>query len=584
MSRQSLFRFYRHVIRWPTAPSPSAPNRTDQPSARGLSCTVMAKRSSLIRFVALVTLASGVANLYFAIHPQYDAHGPLLHDLAPLEFFHFPRSFTLLIGFALIISAINIYKRKRRAFHLALALSSLSVVAHLLNGRDYEQAALSLVLIGMLLWARRDFTIGSSPPDWRWAVIRLTIAALVALGYGVAGFWLLDEREFGINFTLSDSIHRTLLYLMWAGDPRLTPRTLYAAWFLDSLYALSAAVVTYAGFAFFRLVIYRYSALPRERALPKEIVERHGRSSLDCFKLWPNKAYFFSPSRRCFIAYGVGAHFAIARADPVGPPEEIAETIDQFRRFCEDNGWGVAFYQTLPDFLTIYLSLGFKKLKIDGAAIVDLTNFTLDGRSRKRLRSRIKQLEEEGIRMKHYEAPVPDALLKQLREVSDEWLQLPGRHEREFSLGRFDPAYLRSTPIATVEDACDRALAFVNIIPSYHSGEATIDLMRHRTDAPNGVMNYLFVKLMLRDRAEGYARFNFGLAPMSGFQEREEASATERAVYQFFQRLTFLCSFGGLKAYKAKFASHWEPRYIIYRHALDLPKVGGALGKVSKLK
>jgi len=74
------------------------------------------------------------------------------------------------------------------------------------------------------------------------------------------------------------------------------------------------------------------------------------------------------------------------------------------------------------------------------------------------------------------------------------------------------------------------------------------------------------------------------LAPMSGFREREEASAMERAVYQFFQRLTFLFGFGGLKAYKAKFASSWEPRYLIYRHALDLPKVGIALGKVSKLK
>jgi lysylphosphatidylglycerol synthetase-like protein (DUF2156 family) len=42
---------------------------------------------------------------------------------------------------------------------------------------------------------------------------------------------------------------------------------------------------------------------------------------------------------------------------------------------------------------------------------------------------------------------------------------------------------------------------------------------------------------------------------MSGFQEREVASAMERAVCQFFQRLTFLFGFGGLKKYKAKFAS-----------------------------
>src|SRR5574341_261115 len=94
----------------------------------------------------------------------------------PLEFFHFLRSFTLLIGFALVTSAINISRRKRRAFHLVLALSALSVVAHLLKGRDYEQALLSLVLIGLLWRARRDFTVRSHPPDWRWAMIHLTAA------------------------------------------------------------------------------------------------------------------------------------------------------------------------------------------------------------------------------------------------------------------------------------------------------------------------------------------------------------------------------------------------------------------------
>jgi phosphatidylglycerol lysyltransferase len=544
----------------------------------------MAKRSSLIQVVALITLASGVANLYSVMNPLPPTRRRVLSEILPLEFLRFPRSFTLLIGFALVISAINVYRRKRRAFHLTLALSALSVIAHLLKGRNYEQATLSLVLMGLLWFARRDFTVRSAPPDWRWTMIRLAVAAVAALGYGVTGFWLLDEREFGINFTLPDSIRRTLLYLTWAGDPSLAPRTPYAAWFLDSLYAISAAAVAYAGFAFFRPAIYRYRTLPRERPIAKDIVGRYGRSSLDYFKLWPNKSYFFSPSMRCFIAYSVGANFAIALGDPVGPKEEIAETISGFRRFCEDQGWGVAFYQTPPDFLPIYRSLDFKRLKIGDAAIVDLTGFTLDGPAKKRLRSRIKQLEKEGIQVKYYAAPVPDALLRQLREISDEWLRLPGRSERAFSLGRFDPAYLRSTPVATVEDAGGRALAFVNIVPSYHPGEATIDLMRHRTDAPNGVMDFLFVNLFIRDRAEGYKRFNFGLAPMSGFQEREEATATERAVYQFFQRLTFLFSFGGLKAYKAKFASHWEPRYVIYRHALDLPRIGVALGKVSKLK
>lgn len=83
------------------------------------------KSKALIRFAALATFASGAANLYFAANAPHRAHGAL-QAILPLEFFHYPRSFKLFLGFALIVSAVNIYKRKRRAFQIVLALSALS--------------------------------------------------------------------------------------------------------------------------------------------------------------------------------------------------------------------------------------------------------------------------------------------------------------------------------------------------------------------------------------------------------------------------------------------------------------------------
>lgn len=558
-------------------------SQSSKQTRRMNSFTGKLQRAVFVRFAALITLSSGVANLYSALNPLPPARQSWLRKLLPLEFFHYPRSFTLLTGFALIIVAVNIYRRKYRAFQLAISLSVFSFVAHLLKGHDFEEALFSLLLAITLWWMRGNFTVRSSRLDWRAILLRIGVALSVAFGYGLAGFWLLDEREFGVNFNWQASIHQTLLYLTWFSGGRLVPHTHYASWFLDSLSALSVAVIAYAGVALFRPIIYRFHILPNEHGSAVAILKLHGRGSLDYFKLWPDKSYFFSSSGRSFIAYSVGANFAVALADPVGPPEEMAETICQFRQYCEDNGWGVAFHQTLPDFLPAYLQNGFKKLKLGDDAIVDLTQFTLDGKTYKRLRSRNNQLEKSGLKLCHYTAPVSDKLMAQLREVSDEWLQLPGRRERKFTVGAFDPAYLQSTPIVTVEDKDGKVLAFVNLIPSYHQGETTIDLMRHRTEAPNGTMDYLFCKLMEHQKAVGYTRFNLGMAPMSGFQDREEATAAEKAVHLFVQRMTFLFSFSGLKAWKAKFASHWEPRYIIYRSALDLPKIGIALGKVSEV-
>jgi phosphatidylglycerol lysyltransferase len=535
------------------------------------------------KFIACLTLLSGAVNLYSAIDPFITPPHGLLRELAPIEFLHYPRSFTLLLGLALITSSVNVWRRKRRAFELTLALASLSLLLQILKQDPPGQFLGPLLLIGLLVWRRGEFTVKSERPDWRGLSLRLALIALSVFSYGVAGFWLLDVREFGGNFTWAGAIHSTLLYLTFVGDPALEPHTRYAAWFLDSLYALSAAVILYALVALFQPILYHYRTLPQERATAAEIVRRNGRASLDFFKLWPDKAYFFTAAHDCFIAYGVEDDFAVALADPVGPEEKIAGAIDEFRRHCENNGWRTAFYQTLPDFLPEYRQAGFKKLRIGDAARVDLGNFSMSGPARRRLRNSVKRLEAAGTRYRRYDAPIDEDVLGRLQEVSDEWLSLPGRRERAFSLGMFDRNYLRGTPVAAAEDASGRVLAFVNIIPSASPGTTTVDLMRHRVDAPNGVMDFLFTKHFAAMREQGFAWFDLGMAPLSNFTEKEEASATEKAVSFFLRRLEFLFSFGGIRNFKAKYADRWEPRYVIYRHALELPRLGIALTKLAEV-
>ncbi len=540
-------------------------------------------RRLLIWLLTLVTFGSGALNLYSVIGPSLPERRAILEEIFPLEFLHLSRFLTVLIGFALVISSVNIYKRKKRAWLSVALLSVASMVFHFTKGLDYEEATLSLVLLVLLLLTRKNFTVKSSIPDMRWALLRLGIAVAAAFAYGVAGFWLLDPKQFGINFHLDDAIYRTVEFLTLQGDPQIAPHTHYARWFLDSLELITLTTIGYALFALFRPVIYRFRTFPHEHARATEIVSRNGRSSLDYFKSWPDKSIFFSSSGNGFLAYRVGANFAVALGDPVGPEEEIETTIREFVAFCDENDWNVAFHQTLPDFLPIYKKLGFRKLKIGDDAITDLTQFDLEGKARKEFRNTVNKMEKSGVHVERYEPPVPEEVLAQIKAVSDEWLQIPGRRERRFTLGLFEPNYVRSTPVFAAADSDGKLLAFVNVIPSYAQGEATADLMRRRTEAPHGIMDYLFVKLLLHFKAKGYTRFNFGMAPMSGFQEREEAAPEEKAIHYFFQHLNFLFSYTGLRQYKAKFASFWEPRYDVCRSLLELPRLGVALSKVAEL-
>ena len=53
--------------------------------------------------------------------------------------------------------------------------------------------------------------------------------------------------------------------------------------------------------------------------------------------------------------------------------------------------------------------------------------------------------------------------------------------------------------------------------------------MRHTADAPRGVMDYLFVELMLWGREQGYRWFNLGMAPLAGLEARTLAPLWSRA-------------------------------------------------------
>ncbi len=541
----------------------------------------MRARMAPVGIISAITAGSGIVNLLTVMRPHFHPPGPLV-DLFPIEFLHVSRLLSLLIGFGLVISAVNLLKRKRRAFMSAALLSAITIPFHLLQGLDHRGAVVSAFLLILLVLTRRSFTVRSELPDLSFAIARLAVFAAAAFTYGVFGFWILDRRHFGIEFNLVDSIHSTIRFLTFVGDVAVVPRTHYARWFLDSLYLATVAGIVYAVLSLYRPVLYRLRIHTRELAMAAEIVRHHGRSALDFFKYWPDKSIYFSPSQRSFLAYRVGGKHAIVLGDPVGPEEEIEDLVRQFQLLCDENDWGLAFHQVGPDFLPLYARVGMHKLKIGDDAIIDLRNFNLEGRTRKEFRNTIARLEKAGVSSRLLAPPISEGDLSRIQEVSDEWLTLPGHRERRFTLGLYDPAYVRSTPVIAAEDAEGRLLGFLNLIPSFAKREASIDLMRRRTEAPNGLMDYLFVKLFLTLSEQGYERFNFGLAPMAGFQEREVATREERAIHAFFQRMTFLFSYTGLRAYKAKFASSWEPRYLIYRNALDLPAVAIAIGRVSE--
>jgi len=544
------------------------------------------RRAILLWLITLITFCSGVVNVLSVIRPSLLENGARIAVLFAWPVTYVSRDLTLLIGFALIVLSFNIHKRRRRAYYLVLALSAASVLFHLAEGSDYGAAAVSVLLGALLLRSRREFTVRSRPlialGDWPALTRRLALVFGFVLLYGIVGFWLLDASQFGRDFTLGQAIGQTLRQLLLFGDPQLAPQTAYAAWFLHSLTVVTLAAIGYALFAALRPAVYQFQTLPHERDHAAELLDTYGRSSLDYFKLWPDKSLFFAESGRAFVAYRVAGAFAVVLGDPVGPEAEIENVLREFITYCRNNGWRVAFHQTSPDFLPIYQQLRFRRFKLGEDAIVDLTQISLTGGANKTLRKTVNRMENQGVRIVYQEPPLPDDLLAQAQAVSDEWLQMPGRRERTFTQGQFEPEYVRSTPLFAAVDAEGTMLAFVNLVPSYRDGEATFDLMRRRQDLHAKLMDYLFIQLFLFEKEQGYSTLNLGMAPFGESQEGETPTREEKLIYGFAQHMNSLFAFEGLRNYKAKFAHRWEPAYTFYRSPLDLPRLGLVLSQLTE--
>ena len=124
-------------------------------------------------------------------------------------------------------------------------------------------------------------------------------------------------------------------------------------------------------------------------------------------------------------------------------------------------------------------------------------------------------------------------------------------------------------------------MAFLNIIKDRANIEGTLDLMRKIPDAPNGVMDFIFVNMFEYFKEKGYQTVNLGLAPLSGFKKGN--TLRERATYYVVEYLKKNSRFMGLHAYKEKFDPLWSDRYLVYKNTSDLLKLPMILSKISKL-
>jgi len=519
---------------------------------------------------AVMVFTVGVVNILSAVTPSLRNRLALLEPFMPfgVRAGHLAAA---LAGVALIMLSRGLWRHKRSAYVLTLVLLAASAVSHLLKGIDYEEAVIALSVMVWLFTEGEAFYARPDAPSVRQGLLVLLSAFTVTLAYGTAGFWLLD-RHFSMNFGLGMAIRQTTVMFTQFYDPGLVPVTRFGRQFAGSIYVVAAATLGYALIMLLRPVVNRHPASAAEHRRARAIVEAYGSSSLAAMMLLPDKSYWFSGGGSV-VAYTASGGVAVALGDPVGPPEDLPSATRGFAAFALGHGWTPAFYETNDASTPGYADLGYSSVALGYEAIIPLGEFSTSGKSFRTIRNTVNRLTAEGYVAELLPAPQRRDVIRVLRDVSDVWLANMKGTEKRFSLGWFDDEYIQGSDVMVVRTPHGAIVAFANVVSEFNANEVTIDLMRHRPEAPNGVMDFLFVRLFEWAREQGFESFNMGLSPLAGLGEDPEHGLTEKLLALVYEHGNALYGFRGLHDYKEKFHPVWEPRFLVYPDAASLPSV-----------
>ena len=512
---------------------------------------------------SVIAFVAGAFMLVSATTPTLagplEAAGRIL-PLPVIELSHFLAS---IVGVLLLIVALGLRQKLDHAWTIGIILLVLGIGLTLLKGADPHEAVLLAVSLGLLATSRKAF-YRKTPLSQA----RLTLPWILAiLGAISAAVWL------GF-FSYEHVAYRDELWWSFSVNGQ-TSR------FLRATAALPIVLLLVSLWRWLQPAIGKgIPSDPVDPATLKQILATAEFGYSDgALALLGDKQFLMSPSGQSFIMYGVRGRHWIAMSEPVGKRDEIAPLLWTFREQADLYGADPVFYSVRKEFLPLALDLGLTAQKIGETALVPLSGFSLEGPARSGLRASHKRALRDGLSFDVIPQGACDDVLPTLHTISDEWLAIHGGAEKSFSLGRFDPAYVRNFPIA-VARLDGNIVAFANLMSTADGREMAIDLMRYSDAAPKGVMDFLFIELMLWGKEKGVQAFDLGMAPLSGLEDHRLATLTSKLGAFVYEHANKIYGFEGLRNYKKKFDPDWEPLYLVAPAGLSLPI---ALGDVAIL-
>jgi lysyl-tRNA synthetase, class II len=535
-----------------------------------------AAASQAARWTALLVLLAGLVDIVSVVLPTRRMHTHLVADLLTVTGVRSAGAATAAVGLLLVVLGYGLRRRKRRAWYVATALVAASLVLNVARGLYIGSAMISAALLVLLIATRREFDADADPGS-RWR----SLAAVVGFSASGVGLGLAEiaAREAWLVGNPPDTEWLTFCALGLIGVAGPLHFTHHGTGELVSLTTGLFGLLAAGGGL---LLLLRPGAplparTPDEEERLRQLLARHDtEDSLGYFALRRDKSLIWSQSGKAAIAYRVIRGVSLASGDPIGDPEAWPGAVRAWLADARRHAWVPAVLGCGETAGHTFQRFGLDALELGDEAIVEVDEFTLEGRQMRGVRQAVSRVERAGYRCQiAYQRDLPDWCIAAVTRAAVELRD--GDVERGFSmaLSRVGDPDDADCLLALAWDSDNRLRGLLQFVPWGPDG-LSLDLMRRDRTSDNGLIEFMIASVLCQAPRLGVRRVSLNFAVLRWVFEHGQRLGAGPVLRSWLRLLRFASRFWQLESLyraNAKYRPSWRPRFLCFPSARDLPRI-----------
>jgi lysyl-tRNA synthetase class 2 len=524
----------------------------------------------------------GLLSLVDAVWAAERRHVHMITRVIPVPASAAATAVVAVSGLLLLRVASGLRKRKRRAWRAAVAVTAVMTLAHIFrDDRRPGEAVFTLILLVLLITARSRFTAKADPRN-RWFALVVAVEFLaVAIAYGMLLLYLpYHPAEVLGSPSFWTRVKEVLTSLVGDGGYVQIRSERFNDVFHGTLFAFGLITVVAVVLLALRPSEPIARLSDKDETQLRRLLDKQGeRDSLGYFALRRDKSVVWSPTCKAAITYRVVLGVALASGDPIGDPEAWPGAIAAYRDLVEEYAWTPAVMGCSELGATVFKrELDLSALALGDEAIIEVDEFTLDGRPMRGVRQACTRASRAGYQVQVRRArDVGAEEFAQLGKVATAWRGDAVERGFSMALSRVgDPADGNCVVATASKDG--RLQGVLHFVPWGGDG-LSLDLMRRDRNSDNGLNELMIARLIEECPGLGVRRVSLNFAVFRDALERGERIGAGPILRAWRWVLIFASRWWQIETlyrFNVKFRPYWEPRFISFPSPRDIPRIAVA--------